>query len=302
MNSHEIEKALFEAARGFDDAETQRAFLEQTCRENDALRTRIERLLTVESEAADFFSVAPVLVPEEAESGNGTQDNASEPARSSAETAPAMVDRYRLLERLGEGGCGVVYLAEQLTPVSRKVALKVIRLGMDTERVIARFELERQALALMNHQNIAQVLDAGATESGRPYFVMELVRGIKITEYCEERSLDIRSRLGLFVQLCLAIQHDDQKGILHRDIKPSNVLVAEEEPGQIGIPKVIDFGIAKAIEGHPATATVSVRGQFIGTPAYMSPEQAGINPHDIDTRSDIYSLGAVFYELLTGRP
>jgi serine/threonine protein kinase len=211
------------------------------------------------------------------------------------------IGRYKLIERMGEGGCGVVYLAEQKEPVQRKVALKIIRLGMDTERVIARFEMERQALALMNHPNIAQVLDAGATETGGPYFVMELVPGVRITDYCDQHQLDIPSRLELFIEVCQAIQHAHQKGILHRDIKPSNILVMEHDAK--AVPKVIDFGIAKAIEGPLGDRrTVTFIEQFIGTPAYMSPEQAETGGLDVDTRSDIYSLGALLYELLTGRP
>ena len=216
------------------------------------------------------------------------------------ETANVVIGRYRLVERLGEGGCGVVYLAEQQEPVCRKVALKIIRLGMDTERVIARFEMERQALAMMDHPNIAQVLDAGATESGRPYFVMELVPGVKITDYCNEHGLDTSKRIELFIQVCLAIQHAHQKGILHRDIKPSNILVTEQDG--VPVPKVIDFGIAKAVEGRLADTSFTICDQFIGTPAYMSPEQAEMSGLDVDTRSDIYSLGVLLYELLTGRP
>ena len=207
---------------------------------------------------------------------------------------------YRLLQRIGEGGCGVVYMAEQEKPVRRRVAFKIIKLGMDTKSVIARFEAERQALALMDHPNIARVLDAGATESGRPYFVMELVRGVKITDYCDQNELDTRQRLILFIQVCQAIQHAHQKGIIHRDIKPSNILVTIIDG--VAIPKVIDFGIAKAIEGRLTDNTIfTAYEQFIGTPAYMSPEQAVMSGVDVDTRSDIYSLGVLLYELLTGR-
>ena len=212
----------------------------------------------------------------------------------------ARIGRYRLLQRMGEGGCGVVYLAEQEEPVRRRVALKIIRLGMDTENVIARFEAERQALALMDHPNIAHVLDAGATNLGRPYFVMELVRGVKITDYCNQHHLDLRQRLYLFIQVCRAIQHAHQKGVIHRDIKPSNILVSLHDG--VAVPKVIDFGIAKATAGRLAdNPAVTAYGQFIGTPAYMSPEQSELGGVDVDTRSDIYSLGALLYELLTGR-
>jgi len=210
------------------------------------------------------------------------------------------IDRYKILQKLGEGGCGVVYMAEQTEPVRRKVALKVIKLGMDTKQVIARFEAERQALALMDHPNIAKVLDAGATEKGRPYFVMELVKGIRITEYCDQNHLSTPERLGLFTQVCQAIQHAHQKGIIHRDIKPSNVLVTLHDGKPV--PKVIDFGIAKATEQQLTEKTVfTAFGQFMGTPAYMSPEQAELSGLDIDTRSDIYALGVLLYELLTGR-
>ncbi|HEY5913213.1 MAG TPA: protein kinase, partial [Verrucomicrobiae bacterium] len=207
--------------------------------------------------------------------------------------------RYKLLEKIGEGGCGVVYVAEQAEPVRRRVALKVIKLGMDTKQVVARFEAERQALAMMDHPNIAKVLDAGSTETGRPYFVMELVRGIRITDYCDQHNLPTQDRLDLFIKICQAIQHAHQKGIIHRDIKPSNILVTLHDG--VPVPKVIDFGIAKATEGRLTDATVYTQlHQFIGTPAYMSPEQAEMSGLDIDTRSDIYSLGVLLFELLAG--
>src|SRR5262245_13037003 len=263
------------------------------------------------------------------------------------DAAGVTVGRYKLLEKIGEGGCGVVYVAEQTEPVRRRVALKVIKLGMDTKAVVARFEAERQALAMMDHPNIAKVLDAGTTErsagcqpavsptggrrdlaivetpeapqarspaiqqtsslryepelrAGRPYFVMELVRGIKITDYCDQNNLPTKDRLDLFMKVCQAIQHAHQKGIIHRDIKPSNILITLHDG--VPVPKVIDFGIAKATEGRLTDATVYTQlHQFIGTPAYMSPEQAEMSGLDIDTRSDIYSLGVLLYELLTGR-
>jgi serine/threonine protein kinase/tetratricopeptide (TPR) repeat protein len=210
------------------------------------------------------------------------------------------IGRYRLIEEIGHGGCGVVYMADQEEPVRRRVALKVIKLGMDTKQVVARFEAERQALALMDHPNIARVLDAGATATGRPYFVMELVSGIKITDYCEQNNLTTPQRLDLFIQVCRALQHAHQKGVIHRDIKPSNVLVAVQDG--VPVPKVIDFGIAKATQGKLTDQTVfTAFEQFLGTPAYMSPEQAQLGGLDVDTRSDIYSLGVLLYELLTGK-
>ena len=222
-------------------------------------------------------------------------------AASLAEKTGDKIGRYKLLQQIGEGGCGVVYMADQEEPVKRRVALKVIKAGMDTREVLGRFEAERQAMALMDHPNIAKVLDAGATKTGRPFFVMELVRGMPITHYCDETKANTRKRLELFIQVCQAIQHAHQKGIIHRDIKPSNILVAEHDG--VPVPVVIDFGIAKATSGQTLTdkTVFTALEQFIGTPAYMSPEQANLTGLDIDTRSDIYSLGVLLYELLTGR-
>jgi WD40 repeat protein/serine/threonine protein kinase len=243
------------------------------------------------------------------EGASGLRERAGEPADTqpddasgaSAEALPRLKN-YRVLQKIGEGGCGAVYLADQLQPVRRRVAVKIIKLGMDTRQVIARFEAERQALALMDHPNIAKVLDAGATETGRPYFVMELVRGIRITDYCDRNNLSTKQRLDLFVRVCHAIQHAHQKGIIHRDIKPSNILVTLQEDGTPA-PKIIDFGIAKATAGRTLTdkTVFTAFEQFIGTPAYMSPEQAEMMAVDIDTRSDIYALGVLLYELLTGK-
>ncbi len=211
-----------------------------------------------------------------------------------------IIGRYTLQEKIGEGGFGVVYLAEQFEPVRRDVAIKIIKLGMDTREVVARFEAERQTLAMMDHPNIASVFDGGATETGRPYFVMELVKGIPITQFCDERKLSTRERLELFMQVCQAVQHAHQKGVIHRDLKPSNVLVTMKDDRSV--PKVIDFGVAKATQARLTEKTLFTRfQQWIGTPAYMSPEQAGLAGLDVDTRSDVYSLGVLLYELLTGR-
>jgi serine/threonine protein kinase len=237
---------------------------------------------------------ASILSPDDSTRHDAAADPSDDPVGLNLE-------RYKLLEKIGEGGCGSVYVAEQTEPVRRRVAVKVIKLGMDTKAVVARFEAERQALAMMDHPNIAKILDGGITGSGsgRPYFVMELVRGVRITEYCDQAKLSIKERLDLFIKVCQAIQHAHQKGIVHRDIKPSNILIALDDG--VPVPKVIDFGIAKAIEGRLTEATLYTQlHQFIGTPAYMSPEQADISGLDIDTRSDIYSLGVLLYELLTG--
>src|SRR5262249_41390638 len=209
------------------------------------------------------------------------------------------VGPYKLLEQIGEGGFGVVFAAEQQQPVCRKVALKVLKPGMDSKQVIARFEAERQALALMDHPHIAKVLDAGTTDAGRPYFVMELVKGVPLTQFCDDQRLTPRERLRLFVHVCQAVQHAHHKGVIHRDLKPSNVLVTLHDGTPV--PKVIDFGIAKAV-GQQLTDKTLVTGfaQMVGTPLYMSPEQAALSGLDVDTRSDIYSLGVLLYELLTG--
>jgi WD40 repeat protein/serine/threonine protein kinase len=283
------EEALFQAAVQLTGAE-RATFLNGACLGNDALRQRLDALLAAH-DAPDELS------PKDKPAAVATIK--LELADAPDEAVGQTLGRYKLLEKVGEGGCGVVYVAEQTEPVRRRVALKVIKLGMDTKAVVARFEAERQALAMMDHPNIAKVLDAGTTDTGRPFFVMELVRGIRITDYCDQNQLSTKERLDLFIKVCQAIQHAHQKGIIHRDIKPSNILVTLHDG--VPVPKVIDFGIAKATEGRLTDNTVYTQlHQFIGTPAYMSPEQAEMSGLDIDTRSDIYSLGVLLYELLAG--
>jgi eukaryotic-like serine/threonine-protein kinase len=307
VNPNLQEEELFEAAREFSSPGQLSSFLDKSCAGNPRLRARIESLLAVHREAEKFFAAPPSIVApiaqevsQAAEGGEVNADRLGGLETKLTEGPGTRIGRYKLLQQIGEGGCGVVYMAEQEEPVRRQVALKIIKLGMDTKNVIARFEAERQALALMDHPNIARVFDGGATENGRPFFVMELVHGIRITDFCDQRSFDTRQRLDLFIQICHAIQHAHQKGIIHRDIKPSNVLVTVRDG--VPVPKVIDFGIAKATEGRLTNKTYfTPYQQFIGTPAYMSPEQAERSDLDIDTRSDIYSLGVLLYELLTGK-
>ena len=268
------------------------AFLDEVCGETGTFRHRVARLLRAHEAAGEFMEGA---VPPAPVSG-------ARPASTAAarEHESRQIGRYKLLQKLGEGGCGVVWMAEQEEPVRRRVALKIIKLGMDTREVITRFEVERQALALMDHPNIAKVLDAGETETGRPFFAMELVRGPKLTTFCDEQNLTTTERLELFCLVCHAVQHAHHKGIIHRDLKPSNILVTLHDG--VPVPKVIDFGIAKATQGRLTDSTLfTAFEQFLGTPAYMSPEQAEMSSLDIDTRSDIYSLGVLLYELLTGR-
>src|SRR5713226_3273985 len=278
---------LFAAAIELPVAE-RAGYLDRACSGDPDLRQRVEGLLKEHDDLGDF----PEKRPSKGAAQGGPWAIGGKPGDR--------IGHYKLLQQIGEGGYGVVYLAEQEAPVRRRVALKIIKPGMDTRSVIARFEAERQALALMDHPNIAKVFDAGATESGRPYIVMELVRGVKITEYCDQHSLTTEDRLKLFVQVCQAVQHAHQRGIIHRDIKPSNILVTQSREG-VATPMVIDFGVAKATTDQRLTdkTVFTAFEMLIGTPAYMSPEQATLSSVDVDTRTDIYSLGVLLYELLT---
>lgn len=278
-------EAVFNAACQADD---RRAVLDRECAGDECLRRRVEVLL------AAFQAAGSILEPVSA-IGTAPSLNGDAPPAAAGE----LIGPYRLERILGEGGMGVVWLAQQDRPIKRRVALKLIKAGMDSAQVLARFEAERQALALMDHASIAKVLDAGTTEAGRPYFVMELVKGVPITEYCDELSLTIRDRLRLFVPVCLAIQHAHHKGVIHRDIKPSNVLIAIQDGRPIA--KVIDFGVAKALHDRLTDhSTLTVFGAMVGTIEYMSPEQAELSALDVDTRADVYALGALLYQLLTG--
>jgi serine/threonine protein kinase/WD40 repeat protein len=281
------ESVIFKAALELPPGE-RAAYLDRACGDNAALRQEVEGLLRAHNAPGEFMDRPPVT--------DLTSEFRPEPERPGSLVGP-----YKLIQLLGEGGMGTVFLAQQTEPVKRPVALKIIKAGMDSKAVLARFEAERQALAMMDHPNIAKVLDAGATESGRPFFVMELVKGVPITKYCDDRKLTPRQRLELFVPVCQAIQHAHQKGIIHRDIKPSNVLVAlyDDRP----VPKVIDFGVAKATGPALTEHTLMTGvGGVVGTPEYMSPEQATLNNLDVDTRSDVYALGVLLYELLVGSP
>ena len=273
------EESIFAAAIEIEVPAEREAYVLGECRDNVPLHDRLQALLKSHDKERTF------LKP---------------PSRDDVVEKPGtVIGPYKLLQQIGEGGFGVVYMAEQTEPVRRKVALKIIKPGMDTGQVIARFEAERQALALMDHPNIAKVLDAGATEAGRPFFVMELVKGVPVTEYCDKNNLPTDERLQLFTQVCRAIQHAHQKGVIHRDIKLSNVMVTLHDGHPV--PKVIDFGVSKAISQQLTEKTLfTAYGQMIGTPQYMSPEQAEMSGLDVDTRSDVYSLGVLLYELLTG--
>ena len=325
-------QAIFLAALEHDEPAERAGILDRECAVDAELRRRVEALLLAHDQPDSlldrpFVTPAEQAFPSFAVPGNGTGDSLAEGsnadftvdhhpmprggpvagtdhrqsrgARALAEGPGSQIGPYKLLQQIGEGGMGTVYMAEQEKPVRRRVALKIIKPGMDTKQVIARFEAERQALAMMDHQSIARVFDAGATDSGRPYFVMELVHGVPITQYCDEAGLTLGERLELFIPVCQAIQHAHQKGIIHRDIKPSNVLVTlyDGKP----VPKVIDFGIAKATDQRLTERTMFTEfGSIVGTLEYMSPEQAEMSAMGVDTRSDIYSLGVLLYELLTG--
>ncbi|MBI3464967.1 MAG: protein kinase [Planctomycetes bacterium] len=275
-------KELFLQALDRQEPADRDRFLCEACGDDAALRHEVNVLLSAEAGAGSFLEQGVVATIDQPHERPGT-----------------MIGPYKLLEQIGEGGMGLVYMAEQLRPVRRLVALKIIKPGMDSKQVIARFEAERQALAMMDHPNIAKVLDAGTTEAGRPYFIMELVRGIPINEFCDEKRLTVHQRLELFVQVCQAVQHAHQKGIIHRDLKPTNVLVTMHDT--VSVPKIIDFGIAKALGLQLTERTLHTGfAQLVGTPLYMSPEQAEMNQLGVDTRSDVYSLGVMLYELLTG--
>jgi serine/threonine protein kinase len=285
-----VETVLAEAV-GIPDPAARAAYLDRACGDDGGLRARVERLVADHFRAGNFLERPPLAaLPDETapfEPGGG------------AAAVGTRVGPYALRELLGEGGMGAVYLAEQSEPVKRRVALKVVKPGMDSRQVVARFAAERQALALMDHPNIARILDGGTTEAGRPYFVMELVRGIPVTDYCDQAGLSTRERLRLFVRVCRAVQHAHQKGVIHRDLKPSNVLVTVIDGRPV--PKVIDFGIAKATGGALTDRTLQTGfHQLVGTPLYMAPEQAELSGVDVDTRADVYSLGVLLYELLTG--
>ncbi len=291
-------KSLFLAASDLPDPAGRAAYLDRECGGDVGLRVRVEALLRA-NDAAPLPppGVGDATHTHDPEAPFGTADSRGPTTR----VGSVLAGRYKLVEEIGEGGMGSVCMAQQTEPVKRFVAVKLIKAGMDSRAVLARFEAERQALALMDHPNIARVFDAGAAPDGRPFFVMELVKGVPITKYCDDRRLTPRERLELFVPVCQAIQHAHQKGVIHRDIKPTNVLVAlyDDKP----VPKVIDFGVAKAT-GQPLTDQTLATGfgAVVGTPEYMSPEQAGFNNLDIDTRSDVYALGVLLYELLAGSP
>ena len=309
-------KALFLAAIERDDSANRRAFLDQEIGDDDELRDRLDALMAAYDQPPIALDRPLGPDPRAGVDADATHAVSSPRAARKPDDGPTVsrrtdqypslidaiiADRYKLRQEIGEGGMGSVYLAEQ-TAAGQAAwwPLKLIKPGMDSRKVLARFESERQALALMDHPNIARVLDAGATENGRPFFVMELVKGIPLTDYCDQHRLGLPERLALFRQTCSAVQHAHQKGIIHRDLKPSNILV-ESHDGH-PVPKVIDFGLAKATSGLQLTdhSLFTAFGTVAGTPLYMAPEQATFNALDVDTRADIYALGVILYELLTG--
>ena len=282
------DESIFAAALDKAPGAERRAFLDEACGSNHDLRHRIELLLEADDRTAGILERGP----------DGGPNDALCPDGPSLLAERVFAGRFKLRQKLGEGGMGEVWVADQAAPVQRRVAIKVVRPGLDSERMLARFDQERQALALMDHPNIAKVLDAGEAE-GRPYFVMELIKGVPITEYCDRARLSPRDRLALFVPVCEAVQHAHQKGVVHRDLKPSNILVALYDGRPM--PKVIDFGIAKATGPRLTDRSIYTEvGALVGTLEYMAPEQAELNNLDIDTRADVYALGAILYELLTG--
>ena len=286
---------IFAEALALEDPVQQQDFLDSVCEDNAVLRNRVGRLIEANRRAHEFMAEPAAIIELDDLCSRETMDNLP------GEKVGDEIDRYRLVEQIGEGGMGWVFKAEQLEPLNRHVALKVVKPGLDTREVIARFAAERQALARMEHPHIAKVLDAGTTPSGRPYFVMDLVDGLPLVEFCNHLQLTVRQRLEVFIPICQAIQHAHQKGVIHRDIKPRNILVSEHA-GDLD-PKVIDFGISKAIDTTSEVSSYETRfGQLVGTPAYMSPEQADTHHQDLDTRTDVYSLGATLYELLAGVP
>ncbi len=288
--------SIFCSAIEIESTDERSEYLRGACADDPELDRQVQRLLDAHFRGGSILDSPPHGLGATIDQSNIDQSNTDQPITEKTST---QIGPYKLLQKLGEGGMGVVYMADQKTPFQRRVALKIIKPGMDTQQVIARFEAERLALALMDHPGIAHVLDAGTTNGGRPFFAMELVKGVPITQYCDEKRLTLQQRLELFVDVCHAVQHAHQKGIIHRDIKPSNVLVAEYDDH--AVPKVIDFGVAKAVQQQLTEKTMFTQvGQVVGTLEYMSPEQAKLNQLDVDTRSDIYALGVLLYELLTG--